>query len=89
MWLSSRARRFDTDGDGRLELREFRRAFRALGLEKRSGAQAAVDLRMFRSFDSNGDGYITLQEVRVRRGRKPCAGVDRSHARGRPDACIA
>jgi Ca2+-binding EF-hand superfamily protein len=53
---------FDTDGDGKLEMREFMRAFRALGLEKRSGEKMEIDQAMFKSFDSNGDGFVTLEE---------------------------
>jgi len=54
--------KFDADGDGKLTLREFMRAFRALGLPKRDGGKMEVDEAMFKSFDSNGDGYVTLQE---------------------------
>ena len=42
---------FDHDGDGKLTLREFMRAFRAIGLEKRTGEKMAVDEAMFKSFD--------------------------------------
>lgn len=42
---------FDSDGDGYLSMREFQRAFRALGLKKRSGEKMNVDLAMFNSFD--------------------------------------
>ena len=53
---------FDADGDGKLTLREFMRAFRALGLPKRDGSKVAVDEAMFKSFDTNGDGFVTLTE---------------------------
>ena len=53
----------DTDGDGYLGMREFMRAFRALGLEKRSGEKMAIDEAMFKSFDTNGDGYVSLEEL--------------------------
>ena len=53
---------FDFDGDGKLEMREFMRAFRALGLEKRTGEKMTVDEGMFKAFDSNGDGFVTLAE---------------------------
>jgi len=53
---------FDTDGDGKLAMREFYRAFRALGLEKRSGEKMEIDKKMFDSFDEDKDGFVTLQE---------------------------
>jgi len=53
---------FDHDGDGKLTLREFMRAFRAIGLEKRTGEKMAVDEAMFKSFDTNGDGFVTPAE---------------------------
>jgi len=55
-------KQFDNDGDDKLTLREFMRAFRAIGLEKRSGEKMAVDEAMFKSFDTNGDGVVTLAE---------------------------
>lgn len=60
--MSKVFKQFDTDGDGRLEMPEFMRAFRALGLQKRSGEKMKIDLDMFKSFDTNGDGYVTLEE---------------------------
>ena len=54
---------FDTDGDGVLDMSEFQRAFRALGLKKRSGAKMEIDGAMFKSFDTNGDGKISIEEV--------------------------
>jgi len=53
---------FDTDGDGKLTMREFQRAFRAMGLPKRDGTKMEVDKAMFDSFDTDGDGYISLVE---------------------------
>ena len=53
---------FDTDGDGKLPMRDFMRAFRALGLEKRSGEKMKIDEEMFKQFDTNGDGAVTLEE---------------------------
>jgi len=53
---------FDTDGDGVLDLGEFQRAFRALGLKKRSGDKMAIDQKMFDSFDTNKDGRVSLAE---------------------------
>ena len=41
---------FDANGDGKLDMRELARAFRALGLEKRSGAKLELDEAMFKSF---------------------------------------
>jgi len=53
---------FDYDGDGKLTIKEFYRAFRALGLEKRAGEKMEIDKAMFDSFDTNGDGFVTLVE---------------------------
>ena len=44
---------FDADGDGKLDIYEIARAFRALGLEKRSGEKSDMDKAMFKSFDTN------------------------------------
>lgn len=55
-------KQFDLDNDGKLTSREFMRAFRALGLEKRGGEKMEIDVAMFKSFDSNGDGFVTLEE---------------------------
>ena len=54
---------FDTDGDGVLDIGEFQRAFRALGLKKRSGAKMEVDQKMFNAFDTNRDGRVSLAEL--------------------------
>ena len=72
-WASSMARhqhwdmgrvflQFDQDGDGKLTMREFQRAFRALGLKKRDGADMRIDQEMFNSFDTNGDGFVDPYE---------------------------
>ena len=53
---------FDLDGDGKLTMKEFYRAFRAMGLEKRTGEKMEVDKKMFDAFDSNGDGFVSLVE---------------------------
>ena len=41
---------------------ELKRAFRALGLEKRTGEKLEMDEAMFKSFDTNGDGFVDLKE---------------------------
>ena len=53
---------FDLDGDGKLTMKEFYRAFRAMGLEKRAGEKMEIDKAMFDAFDTNGDGYVSLVE---------------------------
>jgi len=50
------------DGDGFLDLRELKRAFRAIGLEKRKGEKFELDQKTFDSFDTNKDGKVSLQE---------------------------
>jgi calcium-binding protein CML len=60
---------FDVDGDGKLTISEFARAFRAFGLKKRDGSQLEMDIAMFKSFDSNGDGFVDLKELEA--GLKP------------------
>ena len=47
----------------KLDINEFQRAFRALGLKKRSGEKMQIDQAMFNAFDSNGDGVVTLAEL--------------------------
>lgn len=71
-------KQFDFDGDGYLDIGELRRAFRALGLKKRSGAKMGMDEATFRSFDTNGDG-----ERPSRRATQPRIGRDVS-PRGAP-----
>ena len=61
---------FDTNSNGSLDMREFMRAFRALGLSKRSGEKLTVDEAMFRSFDQNDDGVVTLAELEQNLGPK-------------------
>ena len=60
--MSKVFKNFDSDGDGYLSMREFQRAFRALGLKKRTGEKMEVDQAMFNSFDTNGDGVVSLKE---------------------------
>ena len=52
---------FDADGDGKLDIYEIARAFRALGLPKRDGSKMDVDKAMFKAFDTNGDGYVSME----------------------------
>merc|ERR1711965_566230 len=60
--MSKVFKQFDTDGDGVLDMGEFQRGFRALGLKKRDGTKYEVDQEMFNSFDTNGDGKISMEE---------------------------
>ena len=53
---------FDTSGDGYLQLDELKRAFRAIGLEKRKGKKYELDQKTFDMFDRNNDGKISLEE---------------------------
>ena len=61
--MSKVFKQFDADGDGELDIHEFARAFRALGLPKRGGAKMDVDREMFESFDSNKNGKVSLPEI--------------------------
>ena len=47
-------KQFDTSGDGFLQIGELKRAFRAIGLEKRKGEKFELDEKTFSSFDVNG-----------------------------------
>lgn len=55
-------KKFDSDGDGSLGMDELKRAFHALGLEKRSGEKLEMDEAMFKSFDVSGDGMVSVEE---------------------------
>ena len=54
--MSKVFKQFDVDGDGYMDMREFMRAFRALGLEKGPGEKMLVDAAMFNSFDTSASG---------------------------------
>merc|ERR1712166_658691 len=60
---------FDADGDGKLDIYEISRAFRALGMPKRDGSKMEMDHALFKSFDTNGDGVISMEELD--KGLKP------------------
>ena len=45
-----------------LDIYEIARAFRAIGIGKRTGAKGAIDAKMFQAFDTNGDGKVTPAE---------------------------
>ena len=54
---------FDTDGDGFLDMNEFKRALRAIGLPKPSnGKQMALNEFTFKAMDANGDGKLSVEE---------------------------
>ena len=44
-------KQFDFDGDGYLSIAELKRAFRAIGLKKRTGVKGEMDMAMFKSFE--------------------------------------
>ena len=50
--MSKVMEKFDADGDNKLDIYELARAFRAIGLQKRTGEKMEVDKAMFKSFDT-------------------------------------
>ena len=59
---------FDADGDGKLDIYEIARAFRAMGLPKRDGSKMDMDHAMFKSFDTNGERLCLSRHHRL----SPC-----------------
>ena len=55
-------KQFDSDGDGCLTMGEMKRAFRAIGFERRVGFKAELDYDTFRAMDTDGNGTIDLEE---------------------------
>ena len=55
-------KQFDSDGDGALTMGEMKRAFRAVGFEKRMGFKAEMDYDTFRAMDTDNSGTIDLEE---------------------------
>ena len=55
--------KFDDDNDGELNMGELKRAFRAIGLAKRTGEKYELDEATFKSFDTNGDGKVSIEEL--------------------------
>jgi hypothetical protein len=93
MWKASQARHgktnyakvfklFDADKDGVLDMRELRRAFRAMGLKKRDGAKYDLDIMTFKAIDSNGDGKISLQEFETNMPQPLRDALDEAYANG-------
>ena len=56
-------KQFDFDNDGALTMGELKRAFRAVGMSKRTGFKAELDANTFRAMDKNGDGDRYLRMV--------------------------
>lgn len=55
-------KQFDSDGSGYLSMGELQRAFRAIGLPKRSGEKLELDAQMFKQMDTDGNGMIDVIE---------------------------
>ena len=73
---------FDLDEDGYLNMGELKRAFRAIGLKKRSGEELEVDDAMFKSFDTNGDGKVSLEEFQANPFDKTRAKIEEKLKKG-------
>ena len=80
-------------GDGYLDLGEMQRAFRAIGLQKRSGKKLEVDQQMFNSFDTNGDGVVDFTELSTGLSVLCSGSMDEKarppHARSKGNTCEA
>ena len=59
--LAAIFRKFDTSGDGYLSMGELKRAFRAIGLQKRSGEKVELDEATFHAMDTDGNGKIDVR----------------------------
>ena len=57
---------FDANGDGFIDLPEFKRALRAIGLPRRQGDKANLDEATFRSMDVSGEGRLTPADIEAR-----------------------
>ena len=53
---------FDTDNDGYLDMTEFKRALRAIGLARRADEKENLDEFTFKQMDTNGDGKLSPAE---------------------------
>ena len=73
---------FDADGDGKLDIYEIARAFRAIGLEKRNGADSDMDKATFKKFDADGDGYVDMKEIDANMPDKLRAKIEKNLEQG-------